>query len=218
MSIKSSIVTAVTALTLVTGAGAAGTLAANAATPKCGQLCSDFYSRAFGTGSVLDVLDQAGQAGRLTILSRASRASQGEDFSVDGLGRVHDFSAAGIVPSGLNALYGGLFAYEIEYTPGASPTGLCLGVAATPGAGTPVTLQRCGMNARTIWIFDPEQTSSGTYYALISAATNRSFQHPFSLTALAPGFPLLTAQLVSAPGSLLSHQLWSAEAGVLPAH
>ena len=216
MSIKSKLVTAATALTLIAGVGAAGTLTANAATPKCGGGCTDFYSRAFGSSAVLDTLHQVRKAGQLTILAKASRANQGEDFSVDGLGQLRDFYRAGLVQGGLNALYGGLFAYEIEYTPGHSPTDLCLGVASAPGSGTPVTLQPCGMNAKTIWIFDPQPASTGTY-VLISAATSRDFQHPAALTALAPGFPLMTAPLfTNVPAKTLAHQLWSALAGVLP--
>jgi hypothetical protein len=64
-------------------------------------------------------------------------------------------------------------------------------------------------------IFDPEPTSTGTYYALISSATSHNFHHPHSLTALVPGFPLVTAPLV-AGGPGLAHQLWSAAQGVLP--
>jgi len=216
MSIKTKIVTAATALTVIAGLGAASTLTANAATPKCGQACADFYSRAFGTGSVLDTLKQAARVGQPTALARASRASKGEDFGVDGLGRVRDFYRAGLLPGGLNALYGNLYVYEIEYTPGGSPSDLCLGVGTAPGAGTPVVLEPCGMNVKTIWIFDPEPTSTGTYYALLSAAISRNFNHPYALTALRPGFPLVTAQLVTS-GSVRTHQLWSAQQGVLPA-
>ena len=123
----------------------------------------------------------AARAGQPTALAKASRASQGEDFSVDILGQVHDFYKAGLVSGALNALHGGLFVYEIEYTPGGSPS------------------------------------STGTYYALISAATNRNFNRPYALTALVPGFPLVTAPLATG-GLVLPHQLWSAEQGVLAAH
>ena len=213
MSIKTKIVTAAAAFTLIVGVGAAGTLTANAATPKCGPQCSDFYSRAFGTGSVLDAL-HAGRAGQPATLARAGR-SQGEDFSVDGLGQVDDFFRAGLLPGGLNALYGSQFVYEIEYTPGGSPSDLCLGVGAVPGTGTTVALEPCGKNAKTVWIFDLEPTSTGTYYALISAATSHNFNHPYALTALVPGFPLVTAPLATG-GVVLTHQLWSATQGVLP--
>ena len=215
MSIKSTIATAAATLTLIASADVAGTLTANAATVKCGPACSDFYSRAFGPGFVLDVL-HAGRAGQLTTLAKASRATRGEDFSADNLGKVRDFFRAGLLSGGLNALYGSLSAYEIEYSPGGSLSDLCLGVRAAPAAGTPVVLEPCGMTAKTIWILDPVATSTGTFYALINAATTRNFRHPFSLTTLVPGFPLATEPL-AASGSPRAHQLWSAKQGVLPA-
>ena len=220
MSIKSKLVTAATALTVIAGVGAAGTLTANAATPKCGATCSDFYSRAFGTAFVFGVPKRAGQAGQVgqpAILARANRASRGEDFAVDILGTVHDFYHAGLLSRGLNALYSRLFVYEIDYAPGGSLSGLCLGTARAPGAGTRVTLEPCGVTVKTVWIFAPEKKSTRTYYALISAATSRNFHHPYSLTTLAPGAPLVTAPLAaSTTSSAFAHQLWNAERGVLP--
>ena len=213
MSIKTKLVTAATAVTVMAGVGVAGTLTANAATPKCGATCSDFYSGTSGTAFVLAAPRRAGQP---VTLARANRASKGEDFTVDALGTVHDFYRAGLLAGGLDKLYSGLFVYEIEYTAGATPSGLCLGTAGTPGAGTPVALEPCGMKARTVWIFARQKTSTGTYYALISAATSNSFQHPYVLTSLKPGAPLVTAHQVASTDPHFGHQLWSAEAGVLP--
>ncbi len=213
MSIKNKLVTAATALTVMAGVGAAGTLTANAAMPKCGATCSDFYSGTTGTAFVLAVPNQAGHP---VTLARANRASKGEDFTVDALGTVHDFYQAGLLSGGLNKLYSGLFVYEIEYTPGATPSDLCLGTARTPAAGTPVALEPCGMTAKTVWIFAAQKTSTGTDYALISAATSNSFQHPYVLTMLKPGAPLVTAHLVASTSSAFAHQLWNAEAGVQP--
>jgi len=213
MSIKTKLVTAATAVTVMTGVAVAGTLTANAATPKCGATCSDFYSGTSGTAFVLAAPRKAGQP---VTLARADRARKGEDFSVDALGTVHDFYRAGLLAGGLDKLYSGLFVYEIEYTPGATPSDLCLGTARTPGAGTPVALEPCGMRAKTVWIFARQKTSTGTYYALISAATSNSFQHPYVLTSLKPGAPLVTAHQVASTDSHVGHQLWSAEAGVLP--
>jgi hypothetical protein len=214
MSIKSTITTVAAALTVITGVGAglgaAGTLTANAATAKCGSACSDFYSRAFGSSFVLETLKGPG---RLAVLARASRADAGEDFTVSALGQVRDLAHAGLVSGGLSALYGTLSAYEIQYTPGRSPSDRCLGVTGTPAAGTPVTLEPCGVTAKTVWIFDPD----GHYYALISAATSQNYRHPFALTALVPGFPLFTAPLATGvPAKVLAHQLWNARQGVLP--
>jgi hypothetical protein len=217
MSIKTKLVTAAATLTLIAGVSAAATQTANAATPKCGATCSDFYSHALGTAFVLDVADQVGQAGQPATLARANRASNGEDFTVDALGTVHDFYRLGLLSGGLNAPYGGLFVYEIEYTPGASPSNLCLGTHGQPGAGTRATLEPCGRTAKTVWIFDRQKTSTGTYYVLISAATSTNFNHPYALTTLAAGHPLVTAPLAaSTTSSAFAHQLWSAEPGVLP--
>jgi hypothetical protein len=214
MSIKSTIITAAATLAAITGVGAGlgpGISAvANAATVKCGSACSDFYSRAFGSSFVLGTLNGPG---RLGVLARASRADAGEDFSVSALGQVRDLAHGGLIPGGLTALYGSLSAYEIQYTPGRSPSDRCLGVTGTPGAGTPVTLEPCGVTAKTVWIFDP----SGAYFALISAATSQNYQHPVALTALVPGFPLFTAPLATGvPATVLAHQLWNARPGVLP--
>ena len=200
MSIKTKLVTAATALTVIASIGAAGTLTANAATSKCGAICSEFYSAKTGTAFVLDAPNQVGQAQPVT-LARANRASKGEDFVVQTLGTVSDFHAAGLVSGGLNALYGGLSVYEIEYAPGASPSFLCLGTAGPPGAGAPVTLEPCGMKAETLWVVSPQKTSTGTYDVLISAATGRNFHQPYVLTTLAPGTPLVTAQLVAGTSS-----------------
>lgn len=213
MSIKTKLVTTATAVTVMAGVAVAGTLTANAATPKCGATCSDFYSGTTGTAFVLSAPRKAGQP---VTLARANRASKGEDFSVDALGTVHDFYRAGLLAGGLDKLYSGLSVYEIEYTPGATPSDLCLGTARTPGGGTPVALEPCGMKAKTVWIFVRQKTSTGTYYALISAATSNSFQHPYVLTSLKPGAPLVTAHQVASTDSHVGHQLWSAEAGVLP--
>ena len=80
-----------------------------------------------------------------------------------------------------------------------------------------MVLEPCGLNARTVWIVDPVKTRSGLFPALVSAATNRNFRHPYSLTVLVPRLPLRTEPLTTtAPGSLLAHQLWRARQGVLP--
>lgn len=212
MSIKTKLVTAATTATVIVGIGATGTLAANAATPKCGQICTDFYNHAAGRGFVLSAPAQAGRVGQPISLARASRASKREDFALDSLGTVHDFYRAGLVSGGVNAVYGNLDAYEIEYVPGASSSGLCLGTAARPGAGTPVTLEPCGIQAKTVWIFVPQKTG----HVLINAATADPSRHPYALTALKPGTPLVTAQLVANTAAAFAHQVWGAQQGVLP--
>jgi hypothetical protein len=211
MSIKSKLVPAAAALALIVGVGVAGTRTANAATPQCGRACSNLYSHAFGPAWVLNVHRHIGRPGQPTALAQASRANQGEDFIIDRLGQVRDLFRAGLASGGLTALYGRLFAYEIEYSPHGSFSGLCLGVRTAPGAGTPVVLESCGVTAKTVWIFEPVKTHTGTFFRLISAATSRNFGHPLVLSVRARGLPLITAPL-----AVHAHQLWRARQGVLP--
>ena len=220
MSMKSKIVTAAATLTLVAGVGAAGTLTANAATSACGNNCVNWLSAAYGTAAhpafVLNVLNQVGKVGQPVTLAAASGANQGEDFQVANEGLVSDFAAADLMNPGLGKLYSRLSVYEFQYAPGNKPTGLCVGVGTTPGSGTPVTLQPCGVTVKTTWIFDPHTTSAGSYDALISGATDSNFSKPFSLTTLRP-LPLFTSQLrLDVPAGTLDHQLWGYVPGALP--
>ena len=95
MSIKSKIFAAAATLTMVGGIGAAGTLAANAATPSCGHNCINIFSREFGTHKhpnfVLDVYQQKATAGQPIILWAASNHDPAEDFTVSFQGTVNDF-------------------------------------------------------------------------------------------------------------------------------
>ncbi len=93
---------------------------------------------------------------------------------------------------GLVELYASLSVYEFQYAPGNKPTGLCVGVGTTPGSGTPVTLQPCGVTVRTTWILDPHTTSAGSYDALISGATDTNFSQPLLADHAAGRLPLFT--------------------------
>jgi hypothetical protein len=220
MSIRSKVITAALALSVVTGVAAAGTLAANAATKDCGALCTDLFSAALGTakhpGYLLNVVDQAKQAGQPVNLAAATYTNPGEDFVLSYEGRVSDFYKAGLVSAGLDSLYPNLGVIEIQYGPKAKPSDLCVGTGTTPGADTPVTLQQCGMTVETTWIVDPVTTSAGTYDELISGATASSFQHPYVLTAGSPGEQLVTAALAGGDPAL-THQLWGSIQGAIPA-
>jgi hypothetical protein len=224
MSLKSMIITVMAALAVFVGVGAAGVLSANAATPAstgCGSSCTDLFSPAFGTATppafVLDVRNQAAPVGAPVIVARASGTNPGEDFTMSIQGTVGELVAAGLMSPGLDALYSNLNVAEIEYAPSGFSAGLCIGVGATPGFGTPVTLQSCGVSARTFWIFDPETRGTGSYDALISGATNSNFQHPYSLTTPLPGLPLFTTPLEpNFPAPVFAHQLWGQFPGALP--
>jgi hypothetical protein len=209
MSIKRNIVISAVALTLLGGAGAAATLTAHAATLACGSTCTNFFNAGVGTSDVINVLNQAIAIGQPVDLATASGANQGEDFQVELQGVVSDAVAAGLMDPRLGNLYGNLPIDEIEYEPGGLLSGLCVGVESTPGPNTPVTLQGCGVSAKTIWIFDPVTTAAGSFFALINGATDKDFNHTESLTT--DGSNVFTFPLKDR-----NDQLWGEIAGVLP--
>jgi hypothetical protein len=236
MSIKSKVFAAATTLTLVgglatTGAMTAGT--ANAITPSCGTSCINLFVRTFSSHRnpqfVMDVYKQAQKVGQPVILFRTSNSDPAEDFTVSEQGTVHDFFLAGLVSAALNLHYGGGTAtspndqaFEFEYAPFGADTGLCVGTAATAGSRTPVSLQPCGVSAKTVWVVDSADAITGFYVPLINGS-DTNFSHPFVLTYPQDGFPtdkprpqLLTDFLQGfSTGTILDRQLWSADFGVL---
>lgn len=222
MSFKSKAFAAAAALALVGGAGAAGTMSASAATPSCGpgristsgtiSGCVDVFSRQFGThrdpAFILDVLRQGARVGQPIILFRASNGDPAQDFTVSDQGSVADFYAAGLVSAAVNLHYGdGLNtpplgssthrsahdeAFELEYSPFGVNSGLCVGVASTAVQGEGVTLQPCGVSAKTVWIVDTYDLSLPAafhgYFPLINGSDS-NFSHPFVMTYPSNGYP-----------------------------
>ena len=245
MSIKSKVLAAAATLTLVGGLGAAGALtagSASAATPSCGHSCINVFSHQFGTHKspnfVVDVLRQGEKVGQPIILFRTANFDPAEDFTVAFQGTVNDFFKAGLVSAAVNLHYGGGaagfpndFAFENEYAPFGVDSGLCLGVAATAFQGEGVTLQPCGVSAKTVWIvdtFDSPVTLFNGYVPLINGS-DTNFSHPFVLTYPNNSFPTdvprpqLTVTNITGsshgPGPVLGtvnvNQLWGAKFGVL---
>jgi len=258
MSLKSKLLAGAAALTMVGGLGAAGLAtagAANAATPSCGPTCLDIFSQNFGThhnpGFLLDVYKRGQTVGQPIILFRLSNADPAEDFTIADQGTVADFFAAGLVSSSLALHYGcevgvnfptcfsftskrastDLEAYEIEYAPYGADTGLCMGVAATAVQGEKVSLQPCGVSAKTVWIVDllDGRLQPGTSVPLINGS-DTNFSHPFVLTYPAGSSPtdmprpqLFVSNLTgfsgevppipSALGVVSDTQLWAADFG-----
>jgi hypothetical protein len=89
-----------------------------------------------------------------------------------------------------------LFAYEYEYAPFGSDSGLCIGVAATASPEEPVTLQPCGVSSKTIWVVDDlnvvdhatgqiEQVSPdpiGAFGVPLINGSDTNFSRPYVLT------------------------------------
>ncbi len=243
MSIKSKVLAATATLALVGGVGAMGTLSANAATPSCGRFCVDIFSRDFGTHAtpnfVLDTLRQGEKVGQPQILFRTANFDPAEDYTFSYQGLVSDFFAAGLVSAAVNLHYGGgatlgtgTFpddaAFEIQYSPYGVDSGLCMGVAATAVAGEKVTLQPCGVSAKTVWIVDSQDTVGHGYVPLINGS-DTNFSQPFVLTYPSAGYPtdmprpeLYVSNLTGfqgangfPTGTINSNQLYGADFGVL---
>jgi hypothetical protein len=248
MSIKSKVIAAAATLTLVSSVGVAGALTtagtASAATPSCGHSCINIFSRVFGTHSnprfVLDVFRQSQKVGQPLILFRTSNADPAEDFTVSFQGLVSDFFAAGLVSAAVNLHYGNGSvnavdepAFELEYSPFGVNSGLCMGVAATAFQNEGVTLQPCGVSAKTVWIldtFDQPFTFFVHHFAPAINGSDTNFSHPFVLSYPKNGNPvdkprpqLLVQNLTGFSngfgpivGTVADYQLWGARFGVLP--
>ena len=253
MSVKSRFIAAAATLAVVGGISTVGALSASGATPSCGQNCADVFSRAFGThrtpNFVLDVLRGGVKTGEPIILFRTSNTDRAEDFAPSIQGTTADFYAAGLVSSAVALHYGCVQgsnfpnciahsvddpAVELEYSPDGRDTGLCVGLASTATAREGVTLQPCGVSAKTVWIIDANDspaTLRGGYVPLINGS-DTNFSHPFVLTYPANGFPtdkprpqLFVTNLTgfaqgNVPlgqqiGSVDDTQLWGADFGVL---
>jgi hypothetical protein len=226
MSIKSKLLAGAATLTLVGGVGLAGALTAGpaaAGTPSCGAGCYNLWNQDFGPSFVVDVLRQGEKVNQPIILFRNANFDPAEDWSLSFQGTVADFFVAGLVDAATALHYGcnaattgfaggtcattpggvgfpNLNAFEIEYAPFGVDSGLCMGVAATAFQDEGVTLQPCGVSAKTVWIVDgnapptiagnnagPVDTKAGTagelpgYVPLINGS-NTNFSHPFVLT------------------------------------
>ena len=240
MSFKSKMLAAAATLTLV--GGAAGTLAAgpaNAATPSCGHRCINVFSKKFSDflttkpGFVLDVLRQGARVGQPIIMFQSSNSDPAEDFTVSLQGHVSDFVAAGLVSPALALHYGVAgtvnddLAWELEYSPNGVDSGLCVGISSAPINNAKVSLQPCGVTAKTVWITDRQNIQRGGVFTfpfvpLINAA-GTNFSHPFVLTYPPNANPndKPRAQLVTqtlhqfSRGQVYDNQQWSAFFGVL---
>jgi hypothetical protein len=241
MSIKSKVFAAAAALTLVGGVGAVGAMSANAATPSCGATCVDIFNHDFGTHAhpnfVLDTLRQGEKVGQPQILFRVANFDPAEDYTFSYQGTVADFFAAGLVSAAVNLHYGNGSvtaghddaAFEIQYSPYGVDSGLCTGVASTAVSGEKVTLEPCGVSAKTVWIVDSADTVAHGYVPLINGS-DTNFSQPFVLTYPANDYPtnmprpeLYVSNLTGSQGAnglpltgtINSSQLFGADLGIL---
>ncbi len=228
MSVKRAIVAAAATLAVVSGAVTAATLA-NAETPECGPSCVDLYGGLPGTtlghpSFIIDSNNQGQATGTPIILSDVSKTNLGEDFTFGDEDPVSDYFQAGLVSASIDQLYGDDTAFELQYTPFGAPTGQCAGVAATATAGEHVTLQPCGLTAKTVWIADSSASITDSFVPLINGSTQDG-SDPFVLTYPPGAFPTDSPTPVlevtnldeNSAGQVSASQLWSALLGPVDA-
>ena len=238
MSFKSKVLAGAASLALVGGVAVVGGLSAGAATPSCGHRCVNLFSKKFSNvlttkpDFVVDVYRQGAKVGQPIIMFQSSNADPAEDFTVSLQGHVSDFITAGLVSPVVAIHYGTPtvnddLAFEFQYSPNGVNSGLCIGVAATAINNEGVTLQPCGVSAKTVWITDAQNVARGgiftfPYVPLINGS-DTNFSQPFVLTYPPNGNPndkprpqLVVQNLHTfSRGQVYDNQQWSAFFGVL---
>jgi len=222
MSITSKVLAAAAVLTLAGGLSAAGTVAASAATPQCGNNCLTPRSAAY-PGFVETVFFGIPLRGVPTIVSPAAGWNPGEDFI---LPTGHPENAAyylanGMVSAAVASQYGGTgyAAVQIEYAPYGHPTGLCSGIATTAYQDEALSLQPCSTPDTTVWILDFKDSQIKGDYSIINASTT-DFINPFVMTILGnPAqqlfMPIILQHLIGNPGNVPANELWATASGTL---
>jgi hypothetical protein len=227
MSIKTKVLAAAAVLTLAGGLSTAGTVAASAATPQCGNACVEVYSAKFATPTSLGFVETVFLGiplrGVPTIVRPASSSNPAEDLIIPLGGPVHvsQFYADGMVSAAVNENYGGEPAVQLEYAPYGKPTGLCTAVATTAYQDEGLSLQPCSTPGTTVWILDIAD-SAATYppYFPIVNGSDTDFVHPFAMTILGNPAdqlftPIIMQHLTGNPGSVPANQLWGAAHGTV---
>jgi hypothetical protein len=227
MSIKSKVLAATAALTMVGGISMGGTLSAIAATPACGPGCIEVFSPEFGTstnpGFVETVFQGLARVGQPAIMHRASSSDPAEDLIVPRRGTVSTFFAAGMVSAEVNSHYGNELAAQIEYAPFGVPSGLCSALAATAFQNEGLSLQPCSVPGTTVWIIDTADSpaTAPTYFPIVNGSTT-DFSHPYGMTYPSEADPTVMMlpqikirHLIGNPADVPDRQLWGVARGVL---
>src|ERR1700760_3294293 len=158
MSVKAKIAAGTATFGLVAGGlGMAGTMTASAATPNCGNSCTNVFSQKYGTRYLLDAWQGRAAAGTPVVLFQKSNSDPSEDFVVTNLGNVHSFyDDHGLVTPQFDHTYADDTAYEIQYEPYGLNSNFCVSTTSpnVPQPGSAVSLQPCGEYASSIWAAD----------------------------------------------------------------
>jgi hypothetical protein len=161
------------------------------ATPACGHHCFDLSSLVLGPGLIqnADIRQgngTGGKVGQTLNLKTASNTLPDEDFTNAKVGDLADFCGNLISTTSYACLnYPKTFpVYESNWAAFGNESGLCAGVKTAGRNNEPVTLQKCGASARTLWVGDMHAKVTShkmTYFPWVNAS-DPNFSHPLVLT------------------------------------
>jgi hypothetical protein len=177
------------------------------ATVACGS-CYDFSSQLLGTGLIANAYvpgdtGSGGKVGQDVNLKYASNTHPNQDFTSDVIGTIGDLCGPAsqgylLGPTSYACLnFSSYPVFEADWSPYGAESGLCAGVAVAGLSGENVTLQSCGVSARTLWVADvPEiiivggaiaapgsaiSSASTSYFPLINVS-DPDFSQPLVMT------------------------------------
>ena len=183
------------------------------------------FNRGLGTYAqpniVETILDGEAEVGQPVVLLPVNQGDPAQD-TIPHLRRLSEYYDDGLVSARVNRRWGEFDATQIEFAPLGVPSGLCVGVASAPRQGQGLTLQPCGVSARTVWIIDPTGSPEAGFFAIVSSAT-RNLSRPYAMdyagavAAGEPPEPIRVRHLkFTGKNHLLSNrQLWGAIPGAI---
>jgi hypothetical protein len=190
--------TAAALLTLGAAAAQASVTGATPnATPACGAQCFDLSSLELGPHAIQNVYIKGdngtgGQVGKRLNLRHASNSRPNEDFTGAKVGTLGTYCGNLISATSYVCVnYPPSFpVFESDWSPFGNETALCAGIARRNVAGQNVTLQNCGVSARTMWVGDLSDAiaHNGRFYTPWVNASDPNFSHPLVLTVDAGTF------------------------------
>src|ERR1019366_2171467 len=94
-----------------------------------GVFCHNYFTQEYGADYVLNDAAARQATGTPVTLNYASNSNPAEDWTIWPAGTVDQLAAFGIVRHALALHYGADEAFEADYAPYGTPTGLCAGLA-----------------------------------------------------------------------------------------
>ena len=171
MSVKAKIAAGTATFALVGGGlGLAGALTASAATPACGNGCTNIFPQKYGPQYQVDVYQARAAANQPVILFQQSNSDPAEDFVVRNEGTVNNYEEYFVTgqtffSQGFVSNYGDDNLYEFQYEPYGVNSNFCLSTYSNeaPQPGYKVRLERCGQYANSLWASDTGNGGDGFF-------------------------------------------------------